>query len=158
MAISNAIENFHMTVNEGFLAKAQALIPKLVETEVRPVSAVNIIPQGQDFIAAAAERDFTSSRPMGRDDVLCLDFGDHQVGYVSFTLTPVGSPADAPAYLKLRLGEIPYEIAADTDQYSGEVSRSWIQEECLHVDVLPVRVSCIFPSLKKRKKRRNTVS
>ena len=141
MAITNAIENFHMTVNEDFLAKAQALTPKLIETEVRPVSVVDIVPQGEDFIAAAAEQDFTSSRPMGQDDVLCLDFGDHQVGYVSFTLTPVGSPADAPAYLKLRFGEIPYEIAADTDRYRGEVSRAWIQEELIHVDVLPAQVS-----------------
>lgn len=141
MAITNAIENFHMTVNEGFLSKAQALTPKLIETVVRPVSVADIVSQGQDFIAAAAEQGFTNSRPMGRDDVLCLDFGGHQVGYVSFTLTPVGSPADAPAYLKLRFGEIPYEIAADTEQYSGEVSRSWIQEELIHVDVLPARVS-----------------
>lgn len=141
MAITNAIENFHMTVNEDFLDKAQALTPKLIETVVRPVSVADIVPQGRDFIATAAERDFAGSRPMGRDDVLCLDFGDHQVGYVSFTLTPVGSPADAPAYLKLRFGEIPYEIAADTDRYSGEVSRAWIQEELIHVDVLPARVS-----------------
>lgn len=141
MAITNAIENFHMTVNEGFLAKAQALTPKLIETEVRPVGTVDIITQGQDFAAAEGSRGFTASRPLGRDDVLCLDFGDHQVGYVSFTLTPVGSPADAPAYLKLRFGEIPYEIAADPSGYHGEVSRAWIQEEFLHVDVLPARVS-----------------
>ncbi|MDE6589107.1 MAG: sugar hydrolase, partial [Oscillospiraceae bacterium] len=50
---------------------------------------------------------------------------------------PVGSPPDAPAYLRLRFGEIPYEIAADLSDYRGEVSRSWIQEEVIHVDVLP---------------------
>lgn len=141
MAITNAIENFHMTVNEDFLAKAQALTPKLIETEVRPVGTVDIVPTDQDFAATEGPGDFRASRPLGRDDVLCLDFGDHQVGYVSFTLTPVGSPADAPAYLKLRFGEIPYEIAADSSGYHGEVSRAWIQEEFLHVDVLPARVS-----------------
>lgn len=141
MAITNAIENFHMTVNEDLLAKAQALTPQLIETEVRPMGTVDIVPQGRDFAAAEAERGFSASRPLGRDDVLCLDFGDHQVGYVSFTLTPVGSPADAPAYLKLRFGEIPYEIAADPSGYHGEVSRAWIQEELIHVDVLPARVS-----------------
>lgn len=141
MSIINAIENFQMTVNEAFLAKAQALTPKLLETEVQPVGMVDIMPQDQDYIAMETARGFTQSQPLGRDDVVCLDFGDHQVGYVSFTLTPVGSPADAPAYLKLRFGEIPYEIAADASHYSGEVSRAWIQEEFIHVDVLPARVS-----------------
>ncbi len=141
MAITNAIENFHMCVNPDFLAKAQALTPRLMETEVRPVGAVTVVPRGLDFAAEEAQRGFAASHPLGRDDALCLDFGDHQVGYVSFTLTPVGSPADAPAYLKLRFGEIPYEIAADSTGYCGEVSRAWIQEEVIHVDVLPARVS-----------------
>ena len=141
MAITNTLENFHMTVNEDFLAKAQALTPKLIGTEVWPVGTVEIVPRGRDFAAVERSRGFRASRPLGRDDVLCLDFGDHQVGYVSFTLTPVGSPADAPAYLKLRLGEIPYEIAADSSGYHGEVSRAWIQEELIHVDVLPARLT-----------------
>ncbi len=141
MAITNAIENFHMTVNEAFLAKAQALAPALIETEVRPVRTVEIVPRGEDYIAVEAAPAFVHSVPMGRDDRLCLDFGDHQVGYVSFTLTPVGSPADAPACLRLRFGEIPYEIAADPAEYHGEISRSWIQEEVIHVDVLPAAVS-----------------
>lgn len=140
MAITNKIENFHMEVNEGFLAKAQALAPRLIETPVRPVGTVELVPDGQDFAARRVEEGFERSRPMGRDDRVCLDFGDHQVGYVSFTLTPVGSPPDAPAFLRLRFGEIPYEIAADLSGYRGEVSRSWVQEELVHIDVLPAVV------------------
>ncbi len=140
MAITNKLENFHMEVNESFLAKAKALAPRLLETAVRPVGAVDIVPDGPDFAARRVEEGFDRSRPMGRDDRLCLDLGGHQVGYVSFTLAPVGSPPDAPAYLRLRFGEIPYEIAADLSGYRGEVSRSWFQEELIHVDVLPARV------------------
>lgn len=140
MAITNAIQNFKMTVHEDFLAKAQALTPKLIETRAAPVHTVSIVPDGPDFAAKELEPSFTASRPMGRDGAVCLDFGGHQVGYVSFTLTPVGSPADAPALLRLRFGEIPYEIAADVSGYRGEVSRAWIQEETIHVDVLPARV------------------
>lgn len=141
MAITNAIENFKMTVNEDFVAKAQALTPALIETNIVPTQTVDIMPNGPDFSAKELKPGFTSSRPLGREDSLCLDFGNHCVGYVSFTITPVGSPADAPAYLSLRFGEIPYEIAADASGYSGEVSRAWIQEEFIHVDVLPARVS-----------------
>lgn len=140
MAITNTIENFEMTVNEDFVAKAEALTPRLIETIVRPVRTVHIVPGGGDFAAREAEPVFTSSRPMGRGDSVCLDFGDHRVGYVSFRLSGVGSPADAPAYLHLKFGEIPYEIAADTAQYRGEISRSWLQEEFIHVDVLPAVV------------------
>ena len=124
MAISNAIKNFKMTVNPDFVAKAQALTPTLIETEITPVRTVAIVSDGPDFAARELEPNFTASNPMGRDDTLSLDFGGHQVGYLSFTLTPVGSPADAPAYLKLKFGEVPYEIAANTSDYSGEVSRA----------------------------------
>ena len=137
MAITNAIENFEMTVNAAFVNKAVSLVPKLIETTVKPVRTVNIVPNGGDFSAQEAEPGFTSSRPMGRDDSICLDFGDHQVGYVSFRLTPVGSPADAPVFLRLKFAEIPYEIAANSADYHGEISRAWIQEEFIHVDVVP---------------------
>ena len=101
---------------------------------------MDLVLAGPDCAAREAERGFTASRPMGRDGQVCLDFGDHQVGYVSFRLTPVGSPPDAPAYLRLKFGEIPYEIAASASDYQGEVSRAWIQEEFLHIDVLPAEV------------------
>lgn len=140
MAITNAIENFKMNINESFTAKAKALTPQLIETTVRPVRTVNIIPSAHDFVAEEAEAGFTASRALGRNESVCLDFGDHQVGYVSFHLSPVGSPADAPVYLRLKFAEIPFEIAADSSQYSGEISRAWIQEEYLHIDVIPATV------------------
>ncbi len=140
MAITNRIENFRMEVNEAFLAKAEALAPSLIETAVPPAGAVEIVPAGQDYAAREVCRGFSRSRPLGRGDSVCLDFGDHRVGYISFTLAPVGSPPDAPAYLRLKFGEIPYEIAADLSHYQGEVSRSWLQEEFIHVDVLPAQV------------------
>lgn len=137
MAISNKLENFHMEVNPAFLAKAEALAPKLYREEVRPVGTVEIRPSGSDYTAVSLSQRFERSAPLARNDRICLDFGDHQVGCLSFSLTPVGSPPDAPTFLKLRFGEIPYEIAADLTDYNGEVSRSWFQEELIHVDVLP---------------------
>lgn len=140
MAITNRIENFHMEVNQAFLDKAEALSPALIETKVRPAGVVEIIPRGQDCAAREIRRGFDQSRPLGRGDRICLDFGDHQVGYVSFTLTPVGSPPDAPACLRLRFGEIPYELTVGLSDYQGEISASWIQEELIHADVLPARI------------------
>lgn len=137
MAITNAIENFEMIVNDEFVAKAEALNPELIKTLVKPTRTVKIVPKGQDYTAEEVEAGFAQSQPMGRDDSICLDFGDHQVGYVSFKLTPVGSPPDAPVYFRLKFAEIPYEIAADSSEYNGDISRAWIQEEFMHVDIVP---------------------
>ncbi len=140
MAITNKIENFHMEINQAFLDKAEALAPALITTETRPAGVVEIAPCGQDYAAREIAQGFAQSGPLGRGNRICLDFGDHRVGYVSFTLTPVGSPQDAPACLRLRFGEIPYELTVGLADYQGEISSSWIQEELIHVDVLPVRV------------------
>ncbi len=66
MAITNKIENFRMEVNPAFLAKAEALAPALIETEIRPAGTVELVPQGEDFAARPLERGFVRSRPLGR--------------------------------------------------------------------------------------------
>ncbi len=138
MAITNSIENFHMEINESFIRKAEDLKPDLKKIPVSPIQLVKIVPHGEDFIAEpAAKIEALREIPLGRDDKICLDFGDHRVGYVSFRLTSVGSPPDAPAFLRLKFGEIPYEIAVDTGTYQGSISKGWLQEEYLHVDTLP---------------------
>lgn len=121
MAISNKVENFQMIVNQRFVDKANALTPKLTETTVTP----------------SPDR----TGPMGKRDRIVLDFGDHQVGYLSFSIDSVGSPADAPAKLRLRFAELPFELEEDWESYDGEVSSSWLQEEILFVDVLPGAVT-----------------
>ena len=74
---------------------------------------------------------------MKKGDKLCLDFGDHQVGYVTLKLASVGSPQDAPAFFKLKFGEIAKEMTEKSEDYDGWISRGWIQEEWFHIDVLP---------------------
>ena len=142
MAITNKIENFRMQVNEAFVNKAEALRPRLLEKEVTPRRLVKILPQGEDYRAEyAAPAEALGTMPLGRGGRVCLDFGDHQVGYVSFRLTATGSPPDAPAWVRLKFGEIPYEIAADSSAYHGSIAKGWIQEEFLHVDSFPAVIS-----------------
>lgn len=74
---------------------------------------------------------------MGRNDSVILDFGDHNVGYVKFRLLPVGSPPDAPAYIHIKFGEIPVEIIENSNEYNGDIGKGWIQEEFIHIDILP---------------------
>ncbi|MCD8124870.1 MAG: sugar hydrolase [Lachnospiraceae bacterium] len=132
------MENFHMQVDERLVRRAQELRPRLRETPVHPVRLVNIVPRGGDFAAVpASSLEGLEQRPLGRGDRIVFDFGEHRVGYISFTLTSSGSPADAPAHIRLKFGERPLEIAEETADYRGNISSSWLQEEFLHVDVLP---------------------
>ena len=73
-------------------------------------------------------------------DSAVFDFGSHYVGYLTVNLSSVGSPQDAPAFIKFKFCEIAPEIDEDTANYQGWISKSWLQEEWVHVDVLPCKL------------------
>lgn len=62
------------------------------------------------------------------------------MGYATLRFSSVGSHQDAPAYIRLKFGEVAGEILEDSDEYEGWISRGWIQEEYLHIDVLPTEI------------------
>ncbi|WP_236703682.1 alpha-L-rhamnosidase-related protein [Paenibacillus xylanivorans] len=86
------------------------------------------------------ESDNWCGRTYGKRDSFVLDFGDHLVGYVTLSIQSVGSPQDAPLKLKMTFGEMPCEVAESFDNYNGNISSSWLQEETLYVDVLPAEL------------------
>lgn len=47
---------------------------------------------------------------------------------------------DAPLYLRIKFAEVPAELAAESGDYDGWLSCSWIQEEFIHLDRLPARL------------------
>lgn len=125
--------------NEDFLKKAADCAPQLKETLVRPVEVVDIR-ETDGVYPEVLHRDSVDNMQnyhMKKGDKLCLDFGDHQVGYVTLKLASVGSPQDAPAFFKLKFGEIAKEMTEKSEEYDGWISRGWIQEEWFHIDVLP---------------------
>ena len=128
--------------NEKFLEKAEECAPKLKETVVRPAGIVEIKENGDVYpeVIYKDTPDHLSEYQMKKGDHICLDFGDHQVGYVTLKLSSAGSPQDAPAFFKLKFAEIAKEITEDSADYDGWISRGWIQEEYLHVDVLPAEI------------------
>ena len=134
--------NMVRVTNEKFLEKAEKCAPKLKETVVRPVGIVEIKENGDVYpeVIYKDTPDHLGEYQMKRGDHICLDFGDHQVGYVTLKLFSAGSPQDAPAFFKLKFAEIAKEITEDSADYDGWISRGWIQEEYLHVDVLPAEI------------------
>ena len=78
--------------------------------------------------------------PMTQGDQAVLDFSEHLVGFVTLSFETIGSHPDAPAYLKLKFAETLEELSENAQDYNGWLSCSWIQEEYVHVDLVPTRV------------------
>ena len=131
--------------DERLLAKAEANRPVLKQRVIQPTRLVDIIADEaglNGYLAVDNQQEVArlTDYPQGRDGSLVLDFGDHQVGHFSIDIDSVGSPMDAPLYLRLKFAEIPAEIAADSTDYDGWLSKAWIQEEYIHLDTLPAHL------------------
>lgn len=106
-----------------------------------PVAVVSVVPDPGKFlqwrveqVSPAAE---VGNRLMRHGDSVVLDFGRHMTGYLSFSIAGEGRGIDAPARLKLTFGEVPAEIGEPFDPYTGSLSRAWLQDETINIDVLP---------------------
>lgn len=76
-----------------------------------------------------------------REESIILDFGEHMVGTFQIDIDQIGSPMDAPLFMRLKFAEMPCELKAKSSDYNGWLSRSWIQEEYIHLDTLPMILS-----------------
>ncbi|MFH5183668.1 hypothetical protein ACHHV8_14145 [Paenibacillus sp. TAB 01] len=123
---------------------AEKLTPELSTTEVYPVQIVEVLPDEEAFqgwkVQPVDSLESLQHRSFAKNESFVLDFGDHQVGYLNLSLKPVGSPPDAPLRLKLIFGEMPCEIGESFDEYKGWLSRSWLQDEIINIDVLPAQI------------------
>lgn len=131
--------------DENLLERAEANIPELIETKVCPTGIVERISADQrtnEFTLAKSQKNILhlSDYALGRGESLILDLGDHYVGHFSIEINSVGSPMDAPLYLRLKFAEVPSELYAASEDYDGWLSRSWIQEVHVHLDVLPAKL------------------
>ena len=111
-----------MERNESFLHIADSLKPKLFERKVGVLETA-----GGDY----------RSRKLSRGDILTLDFGTHLVGRITLKFGYSGSHPDAPAWLRLKFAERSCELTENAEEYHGWISKGWIQQEQIHVDVLP---------------------
>ncbi|MCM3790274.1 sugar hydrolase [Domibacillus indicus] len=143
--MSVQVKKEYVTVrNKSFIEKAEQLKPELLTKVVKPVSIVNVKADQKaihgwtaEYAAPVSE---LSERELAKKDSFILDFGDHQVGYLSMDIRPAGSPPDAPLKLKLTIGEMPVEMAEPFESYDGWLAGSWLQEETIFIDVLPAKL------------------
>jgi alpha-L-rhamnosidase len=128
-------------IQDSLVSQAERLIPKLYESLQYPQDIVEVESDQKAYqgwaVRKAASAAALPDMSFGKDESVILDFGDHQVGYITLHVKHVGSPPDAPLGLKLIFGEMPCEVAEPFDSYEGWLSKSWLQEETVYIDVLP---------------------
>jgi alpha-L-rhamnosidase len=127
-----------------FVAEAERLKPSLTRTAHTPVSVVEPVADPDAFLRWRVNRtapvDAIAARLFKPGDSIVLDFGTHLTGHFGLTLRGEGRGIDAPARLKLTFGEVPGEIAEPFEPYKGWLSRAWLQDEVINVDVLPAAI------------------
>jgi alpha-L-rhamnosidase len=127
-----------------YLEVAERLKPRLHVTPADPVNIVRPAADSSQFLGwrmekvspAAALRD----QLMRRGDSAVLDFARHLTGHLTFAIAGEGRGLDSPARLKLTFAEVPPEVAEPFDPYHGGLSRAWLQDETINIDVLPATV------------------
>ncbi len=121
-------------MNKEYLEKAGANLPKLYEHEVASDKTVKLVEDGNRFFGVDAVENGKIPAVLESGDSFLLDFGEHCVGYLSFSMRHVDAYLDAPVRLKLKFAEIPYEMSRDYANTKGWLCESWYQEEILHID------------------------
>ena len=108
MAAVCILDEFEVHNNEEFLKIADDLKPELHTTTVKPVKLLEHVKTHSDEAEpeekGMREEELSAlpEKVFKKDDSIILDFGDHQVGYVTMDLESTGNHQDAPLYLYLR--------------------------------------------------------
>jgi alpha-L-rhamnosidase len=129
---------------DDFVSQAERLKPSLARTVHAPTSVVEPVADAGAFLRwrmnRTASAESIESRLFKPGDTVILDFGTHLTGHFALSLGGEGRGIDAPARLKLTFGEVPGEVAEPFDPYRGWLSRAWLQDEIINVDVLPATI------------------
>lgn len=126
---------------DSFLSIAEESKPKLFIAERRPVAVVQTYKDSSQFqgwgIKSLGSPDLILGVLQPQSTEFVLDFGEHIVGNLFIKVGLGEYAADAPLRIKLIFAEVPSEIAEDFDPFSGELSRSWLQDEIITIDEVP---------------------
>lgn len=69
-----------------------------------------------------------------------IDFGRHMVGYLHLKLGYINLHPDAPVWLKIYFAESKKELEEKVENYDGWICSGWVQQEQIHVDVIPAEI------------------
>ena len=129
-----------------WLEKAAVFKPKLLHDIIYPVRLVRVVSDPAAYQGWRVEDDprelpWLDGAPLGNAESVILDFGEHHVGRLRLDIESDRGFNDAPVRLKLIFAEVPAELAEPFDPFTGGLSRNWLQDETITVDVLPAAVA-----------------
>ena len=128
----------------SWLVKAEKATPALIRTVKKPVALITVTNDPASFqgwkIGSTREVKSVYDRPLKPGDSFILDFGEHMTGYAQLSLRSFDIPVDAPVRLALIFGEVLAEVTEPFDPYTGGLTRSWLQDETVNIDVVPQTV------------------
>lgn len=134
-----------MVKDNAFILKAKQLQPKIYQKKISPQKIISLIndPSAIHHWSSKIVSDANDylNKSFHSGDSFIIDFGQHNVGYLSFLCESTGSPPDAPAHIKLTFGETLCEIAEPFSQYQGWLSKSWLQQHDEYIDILPAKIN-----------------
>ncbi len=108
-----------MQKNTDLLKKALELLPEVKKTTIYPIA------------------DEMYKKPLGKGDCVEIDFGKHLVGHLHLKFGYKNSHPDAPVWLKISFAESKKELQERVEDYHGWICSGWVQQEQIHVDVIP---------------------
>ena len=114
-----------------FLEKAENLKPHIYERMVYPTRFGQVEPDaGSWFGYKFVQAEELEIRKAGES--ICVDFGEHCTGRLSFHLQ--AAIPDAPKRVHIKFAETLQELGSSFEEYKGGLSRTWLQEETVTLD------------------------
>lgn len=130
--------------DDDLLTKADQYRPKLLTNKISAKRLVELTDDPSKLentgIKEVGDIEQLAQLKMTRNDHVIIDFGQHCVGKFAIHIEHVGSPMDAPVAFKVKFAEMPNEFRYNSQDYDGWLSKSWIQEEVIHLDRLPAEL------------------
>jgi len=127
--------------NDAYIQKAMYYRRPLKTKIAIPTRTVDFISDPSAFQHVSVEDKGSLSLPFAlkSGERLLLDFGEHQVGYLHYSLdnSPQDVICDSPVRLKFSFGEFPYEILKPLNEYQGTLGDGWFQREERSAAFLP---------------------
>lgn len=137
--------DFFASQRESWAQKAAESAPVLKKTIRKPVSVVAPVQDASAFQGWLYEKTAGYSpsalEDFGKTKSITLDFGEHLTGYFSFAIRTLKGDMDAPVRLRLSFGELPAELNTPLDPWKASLSRAWMQDEVVTVNVPGQRIS-----------------
>lgn len=134
-------QDVYRTWRKSWLDKAVETTPELTTETKSPVRLVRICPDETGFqgwrVEDAGSVETLYAAPLNANNGVIVDFGEHITGHFTFRLEATEHVPDAPVRLKFTFGEVPSELAVAFDPYPGTLSRAWLQDETVTVNVIP---------------------